>query len=106
MSFTKIDVWRKRGMAVLYPPTRDADNPSGGTMGKRDAIRLLLETARALSREPDLDALFARLHELVARDFPCWSFIIALAEPDETMLRIAFYAEDGVRQPATDRVPV
>lgn len=75
-------------------------------MGKRDAIRLLLDTARALSREPDLDALFARLHELVARDFPCWSFIIALAEPDETMLRVAFYAEDGVRQPAIDRVPV
>jgi diguanylate cyclase (GGDEF)-like protein len=71
----------------------------------RDQIRLLLDTARALSREPDLDALFARLHQLIAEQFPSWTFFIAL-EGDAADMDVAFYVEDGKRFKEPIRLPI
>lgn len=62
----------------------------------RDQIRFLLDTARALSREPDLDALFTRLHQLVEEQFTAWTFFIAL-DGDGDDMNVAFYVEDGER---------
>lgn len=72
----------------------------------RDQIRLLLDTARALSREPDLDALFARLHELIAEQFTTWTFFIALDAGNRADLDVPFYVEGGDRFSVPRRLPI
>src|SRR5690349_14925218 len=62
----------------------------------RDQIRFLLDVARALTHEPDLDALFQRLYTLIADQFPVWTFFIALAE-DAGALDVPFYVSNGKR---------
>lgn len=71
----------------------------------RDQIRFLLDTARALSREPDLDALFARVHQLIDEQFPLWTFFIAL-EHDAAEMDVAFYVEGGKRFTDPIRLPI
>lgn len=83
--------------------TMRGDRP--GARRLRDQIRFLLDTARALSREPDLDALFTRLHELIAEQFPSWTFFIAL-EGDAAEMDVAFYVEDGKRFNEPIRLPI
>jgi diguanylate cyclase (GGDEF)-like protein len=72
----------------------------------RDQIRFLLDTARALSREPDLDALFRRLHELIVEQFPTWSFVIALDAGNGSEMEVAFHAENGRRLSEPVRVAI
>ena len=71
----------------------------------RENIRLLLDTARVLSREPDLNTLFAHLHDLIAERFPAWSFFIALAG-GEGQMSVPYHVEDGRRADDIHRVPV
>jgi diguanylate cyclase (GGDEF)-like protein len=72
----------------------------------RDQIRFLLDTARALSREPDLDALFARVYALVEEQFPTGSFFIALDAENRTQLNVPFYAEQRKRIIIPDPCPI
>lgn len=71
----------------------------------RDQIRFLLDTARALSREPDLDELFTRLHQLIEEQFAAWTFFIAL-EGDGEEMDVPFYVEDGERFTEPIRLPI
>lgn len=80
-----------------------SDRP--GQRRLRDQIRFLLDTARALSREPDLDKLFTRLHQLIGEQYPAWTFFIAL-EADAAELDVPFYVEDGQRFAQPIRLPV
>ncbi|HLI95882.1 MAG TPA: sensor domain-containing diguanylate cyclase [Candidatus Baltobacteraceae bacterium] len=77
-----------------------------GDLRLRDQIRFLLDTARALSREADLDMLFGRLHELIAEQFPAWTFFIVLHAGDEQQMRVPFYVEDGERFKEDRRLPI
>lgn len=80
-----------------------SDRP--GQRRLRDQIRFLLDTARALSREPNLDALFTRLHQLIGEQFPAWTFFIAL-DGDAAEMEVAYYVEDGKRFTESIRLPV
>jgi two-component system cell cycle response regulator len=72
----------------------------------RDQIRFLLDTARALSREPDLDALFARVYALVEEQFPTGSFFIALDAKNRTQMIVPFYVEQRKRIVIPDPCPI
>jgi two-component system cell cycle response regulator len=71
----------------------------------RDQIRFLLDTARALSREPDLDALFEHLYLLIAEQFATWSCFIALDAGNRLELDVTFHMQDGRRCDGV-RVPI
>lgn len=81
-----------------------SDRP--GERRLRDQIRFLLDTARALSREPDLDALFTRLHDLIAEQFTVWTFFIALDTENRAQIDVPFYVEDGKRFRLPIHLPV
>ena len=80
-----------------------SDRP--GERRLRDQIRFLLDAARALSREPDLDALFTRVHELIAEQFTAWTFFIAIDAGNRTEIGVPFYVEDGKRFRLPIRLP-
>ena len=81
-----------------------SDRP--GERRLRDQIRFLLDTARALSREPDLDALFTRLHDLIAEQFTVWTFFIALDTENRAQIDVPFYVEGGKRFRLPIHLPV
>lgn len=72
----------------------------------RDQIRFLLDTARALSREPDLDALFTRLNHLIAEQFDLHTFFIALEAEEGEHLSVPFYVQDGERFNERTQLPI
>lgn len=81
-------------------------NDRRGERRLRDQIRFLLDTARALSREPDLDALFTRVHGLIAEQFNLWTFFIALDGENRIEMDVPFYVENGKRFRQAIRLPV
>lgn len=81
-----------------------SDRP--GERRLRDQIRFLLDTARALSREPDLDALFTRLYDLMAEQFTVGTFFIAVDNGIRAELDVPFYVEERKRFRLPIRLPV
>jgi diguanylate cyclase (GGDEF)-like protein len=59
------------------------------------SLSLLLETARVLAREFDLDELFRRFHTLIGRVMDASIFFAALRTEDEEALEIHYNAEFG-----------
>ena len=59
------------------------------------SLALLLETARVLAREFDLDELFRRFHTLIGRVMDASIFFAALKTEDEEALEIHYNAEFG-----------
>ena len=59
------------------------------------SLSLLLETARVLAREFDLDELFRRFHTLIGRVMDASIFFAALRTDDEETLEIHYNAEFG-----------
>ena len=60
-----------------------------------DEIRLLLQTARALSSERDLNKMFARVHELVRGVIEADSFFIALGSSETGRLEYPYAVDRG-----------
>ncbi|HXW77350.1 MAG TPA: GAF domain-containing protein, partial [Candidatus Eremiobacteraceae bacterium] len=73
---------------------RGSDGPGASGIGGDDA-RLLLETARALASEPDLDSLFVRFHELVSRVLRVDGFFVALGEWSSGCMHVPYSASEG-----------
>jgi len=71
------------------------------------ALSLLLETARVLAREFDIDEIFRRFHSLIGRVMDASIFYAALLTPDGEALEIHYNAEfnkassERIRMPTT-----
>jgi diguanylate cyclase (GGDEF)-like protein len=71
-----------------------------------DDVQLLLETARALANEPDLDSLFARFHELVTRMLHADGFFVALGEWVSGCMTIPYAVNEGVVERNIGPLPI
>jgi diguanylate cyclase (GGDEF)-like protein len=69
------------------------------------SLALLLETARVLSREFDLDTLFRRFHSLIGRVMDASIFFAALGSPDDDAVVIHYSAEFGRSSNERIRMP-
>jgi diguanylate cyclase (GGDEF)-like protein len=70
------------------------------------SLALLLETARVLSREFDLDELFRRFHSLIGRVMDASIFFAALKIGDDEALEIQYNAEFGRSSHERMRMPM
>ena len=73
---------------------------------KSRALTLLLETARALSSELELDQLFATFHQLVGRVMDGSIFFAALLLPDGSAMEMPYWAEFGKSSTEKMKLPL
>jgi len=62
-------------------------------------LRGLYEVSVALGTSLDLDSVFARVYEEIARLIPCDAFVLALVDAARREFRLAYAVEEGERLP-------
>ncbi len=93
--FDQADVDDVNAAADVASLVLNAATSSEAASARDEELRVLLDTARALSSERDLEKLFARVHGLVGGVMDATTFFIALADWENATVSVPYCVDSG-----------